>query len=386
MQENTISADNVGIIAPKTAHFSEPLTLASGNALPNFDIVYETYGKLNAAGSNAILICHALSGDHHVAGYHRAQDKKPGWWDNAIGRGKAIDTNRFFVVCPNNIGGCSGSTGPLSTNPETGHRYGPDFPLVTVKDWVKTQALLARHLGIEVWAAVIGGSLGGMQCLEWSIAYPDRLRHAFVIAAAPKLSTQNIAFNEVARLAIRSDQNFKQGHYYEDDKQPELGLMLARMLGHITYLSDDVLDEKFGRELRDGKIKFGYDAEFQIESYLRYQGRSFVDRFDANSYLLLTKVLDYFDPASAAGGDLSKAMQPATAEFLVISFSSDWRFSPERSQQIVSALLDADKCVSYIEIQSKQGHDSFLMPIPRYHQIMRTALDRIAEELDIVCL
>jgi len=379
----TIPVDTVGLIEPKTAHFSDALALASGSKLQEFDIVYETYGKLNADHSNAILICHALSGNHHVAGYHTPQDKKPGWWDNAIGPNKAIDTNRFFVVSPNNIGGCSGSTGPLTTNPETNKPYGPDFPLVTVKDWVNTQAMLADHLGIDVWAVIIGGSLGGMQCMEWSFAYPNRLKHTFVIAAAPKLSTQNIAFNEVARQAIRSDRNFNDGHYYENDDKPELGLMLARMLGHITYLSDDALDEKFGRELRDGKIKFGYDAEFQVESYLRYQGRSFVDRFDANSYLLLTKVLDYFDPASEADGSLSKAMNPATAEFLVISFSSDWRFSPARSQEIVSALLDANKCVSYIEIQSKQGHDSFLMPIPRYHEVMRTALNRIAEGLNI---
>ena len=383
MRESTRPVDDVGLVEPKTAHFSETLALASGSELQSFDIVYETYGELNADRSNAILICHALSGDHHVAGYHTPQDKKPGWWDNAIGPNKAIDTNRFFVVSPNNIGGCSGSTGPLTTNPGTNKPYGPDFPLVTVKDWVKTQAMLADQLGIDVWAVIIGGSLGGMQCLEWSIAYPERLKHTFVIAAAPKISTQNIAFNEVARQAIRSDQNFNGGHYYENDNKPELGLMLARMLGHITYLSDDALDEKFGRELRDGKLKFGYDAEFQIESYLRHQGRSFVGRFDANSYLLLTKVLDYFDPASDAGGSLAKAMAPATAEFLVISFSSDWRFSPERSQEIVSALLDADKCVSYIEIQSKQGHDSFLMPIPRYHQVLRTALDRIAEGLGI---
>ena len=379
----TIPVDTVGLIEPKTAHFSDAMTLASGSTLQGFDLVYETYGKLNSDRSNAILICHALSGNHHVAGYHAPQDKKPGWWDNAIGPNKAIDTNRFFVVSPNNIGGCSGSTGPLTTNPETDKPYGPDFPLVTVKDWVNTQAMLADHLGIDIWAVIIGGSLGGMQCMEWSIAYPDRLKHTFVIAAAPKLSTQNIAFNEVARQAIRSDRNFNDGHYYENDNKPEHGLMLARMLGHITYLSDDALDEKFGRELRDGKIKFGYDAEFQVESYLRYQGRTFVDRFDANSYLLLTKVLDYFDPASDADGSLAKAMAPATAEFLVISFSSDWRFSPARSQEIVSALLDANKRVSYIEIQSKQGHDSFLMPIPRYHEVMRAALNRIAEELNI---
>ena len=383
MQKSTRPVDDIGLVEPKTKHFSETLALASGSELHGFDIVYETYGKLNKECSNAILICHALSGDHHVAGYHTPQDKKPGWWNNIIGPNKTIDTNRFFVVSPNNIGGCSGSSGPLTINPVTDSSYGPNFPLVTVKDWVKTQAMLADKLGIDVWTVIIGGSLGGMQCLEWSISYPSRVKNTFIIAAAPKLSTQNIAFNEVSRQAIRSDQNFNEGNYYESDNKPELGLMLARMLGHITYLSDDALDEKFGRELRDGDIKFGYEAEFQIESYLRYQGRAFVDRFDANSYLLLTKVLDYFDPAGDTEGSLSKAMAPATAKFLIISFSSDWRFSPERSQEIVSALLEANKCVSYIEIQSTQGHDSFLMPIPRYHQVLKTALDRIAKGLDL---
>ncbi len=383
MQKSTRPVDDIGLVEPKTKHFSETLALASGSELHGFDIVYETYGKLNKECSNAILICHALSGDHHVAGYHTPQDKKPGWWNNIIGPNKTIDTNRFFVVSPNNIGGCSGSSGPLTINPVTDSSYGPNFPLVTVKDWVKTQAMLADKLGIDVWTVIIGGSLGGMQCLEWSISYPNRVKNTFIIAAAPKLSTQNIAFNEVSRQAIRSDQNFNEGNYNESDNKPELGLMLARMLGHITYLSDDALDEKFGRELRDGEIKFGYEAEFQIESYLRYQGRAFVDRFDANSYLLLTKVLDYFDPAGDTEGSLSKAMAPATAKFLIISFSSDRRFSPERSQEIVSALLEANKCVSYIEIQSTQGHDSFLMPIPRYHQVLKTALDRIAKGLDL---
>ena len=376
MQKSTRPVDDIGLVEPKTKHFSGTLALASGSELHGFDIVYETYGKLNKECSNAILICHALSGDHHVAGYHTPQD-------NIIGPNKTIDTNRFFVVSPNNIGGCSGSSGPLTINPVTGSSYGPNFPLVTVKDWVKTQAMLADKLGVDVWTVIIGGSLGGMQCLEWSISYPNRVKNTFIIAAAPKLSTQNIAFNEVSRQAIRSDQNFNEGNYYESDNKPELGLMLARMLGHITYLSDDALDEKFGRELRDGEIKFGYEAEFQIESYLRYQGRSFVDRFDANSYLLLTKALDYFDPAGDTEGSLSKAMAPATAKFMIISFSSDWRFSPERSQEIVSALLEANKCVSYIEIQSTQGHDSFLMPIPRYHQVIKTALDRIAKGLDL---
>ena len=382
--ENLLPSNNVGLIKPNKAHFNDTLLLSSGISLNGFELIYETYGELNKNHSNAILICHALSGDHHVAGYHSQEDKKPGWWDNAIGPNKIIDTNKFFVVCPNNIGGCGGSTGPLTTNPDTGEIYGPNFPLVTVKDWVKTQAMLADHLDIDVWAVVIGGSLGGMQCMEFSIVYPNRLKHTFVIAAAPKLSTQNIAFNEVARQVIRSDRNFNEGYYYKNDNKPIQGLMQARMLGHITYLSDDVLDEKFGRQLRDGEIKFGYDVEFQIESYLRYQGRSFVDRFDANSYLLITKVLDYFDPASETSGDLAKAMSMATAEFLIISFSSDWRFSPSRSVEIVGALLETGKKVSYIEIESKEGHDSFLKEIPIYHQAIKTALNRIAIEIGIV--
>ncbi|MEX2517189.1 MAG: homoserine O-acetyltransferase [Gammaproteobacteria bacterium] len=376
-----LPADSVGLVAPQTLHLDTPLTLESGTVLQSYDIVLETYGELNADHSNAILICHALSGDHHVAGYHSPDERKPGWWDSCVGPGKPIDTNKFFVVAPNNLGGCGGSTGPTTINPATGKPYGPDFSIVTVGDWVHSQAALADQLGIQRWAAVIGGSLGGMQVLQWSIDYPQRIANAFVIAAAPKLSTQNIAFNEVARQAIMNDRDFHNGHYFEHGVTPSRGLMLARMLGHITYLSDDVLDEKFGRELRDGRIKFGYDVEFQVESYLRHQGRSFVDRFDANSYLLLTKTLDYFDPASRCDGNLARALAVATAKFFVISFSSDWRFSPSRSREIVRALLDADRDVSYIEIESKQGHDSFLMPIPRYHSVLRAALERIEASL-----
>lgn len=378
--ETPTPPDSVGLVTPRTQHFDQALALASGAILNGFDLVYETYGELNADKSNAILICHALSGDHHAAGYHNENDRKPGWWDNFIGPGKPIDTNKFFVIVPNNLGGCSGSTGPLSTNADTGRPYGPSFPIVTVGDWVTSQAMLADVLGIERWAAVIGGSLGAMQVMQWSFDYPERIRNAFVIAAAPKLSTQNIAFNEVARQAIMNDQEFHGGHYKDHGVVPNRGLMLARMLGHITYLSDDVLDEKFGRELRDGRIKFGYDVDFQVESYLRYQGRSFVDRFDANSYLLLTKCLDYFDPASHFG-ELSTAFENASAKFYVISFSSDWRFSPARSREIVRALLDADRDVTYAEIESKQGHDSFLMPVPRYQEAMRVALNRVYRKL-----
>ncbi|MGE0485108.1 MAG: homoserine O-acetyltransferase [Gammaproteobacteria bacterium] len=364
--------DSVGLVTPRTEHFDRPLELDSGHTLESYDLCFETYGTLNAARDNAVLICHALSGDHHAAGYHHVDDRKPGWWDNCIGPGKPLDTERFFVVCPNNLGGCGGSTGPLSVRPGSGKRYGPDFPIVTVRDWVQSQARLADLLGIERWAAVMGGSLGGMQVLQWAIDFPARIRHAIVIAAAPRLSTQNIAFNEIARQAIRSDPSFHDGHYYEHDAIPEHGLKLARMVGHITYLSDDVLHSRFGRELREGKINFGFDVEFQIESYLRHQGESFVGRFDANTYLLMTRALDYFDPAQAYGGDLTRAVAGCQARFLVMSFSSDWRFSPTRSREIVRALLDCDHDVSYVDIESELGHDSFLLPIPQYHKVLAT--------------
>jgi homoserine O-acetyltransferase/O-succinyltransferase len=377
MITNATPDNSVGIVVPHTAHFANPLHLDSGATLEHYELVYETYGRLNPARDNAVLICHALSGDHHAAGFHAADEVKPGWWDNCIGPGKPVDTDRFFVVCPNNLGGCAGSTGPLSANPAHGKPYGPDFPLVTVRDWVESQARLADSLGIESWAAVMGGSLGGMQALQWAIDYPKRLRHAIIIAAASKLSPQNIAFNEVARHAIRSDANFYAGRYYEHGVVPEHGLMLARMLGHITYLSDDVLMAKFGRELRDGKLNYGYDIEFQIESYLRYQGESFVRRFDANTYLLMTKSLDYFDPAARFGDSLKDAVAQTDAKFLVASFSSDWRFSPARAREIVRVLLDADLDVSYVELESELGHDSFLLDIPLYHAALRTYFQRI---------
>ncbi|MEX2479905.1 MAG: homoserine O-acetyltransferase [Gammaproteobacteria bacterium] len=373
----SLPADSVGLVEPRIAHFTTPLALDCGAILDAYDICYEAYGTLNSARDNAVLICHALSGDHHAAGYHALDDAKPGWWDNCIGPGKPVDTNRFFVVSPNNLGGCGGSTGPLSVRPGTGKRYGPDFPIVTVRDWVESQARLADEFGIESWAAVMGGSLGGMQALQWAIDYPARVRHAIVIAAAPRLSTQNIAFNEVARQAIRSDTNFHDGHYYEHDTVPEHGLKLARMIGHITYLSDDVLHTRFGRELRSGKIAFGFGVEFEIESYLRHQGESFVGRFDANTYLLMTKSLDYFDPAQRFDGNLTTAMERCSARFLVVSFSSDWRFSPARSREIVRALLDCDLDVSYLDIESDLGHDSFLLPIPDYHRVLKAYFGRI---------
>jgi len=374
---DVIPDNSVGLVTPQTIHFDAPLALECGRELPYYDITYETYGKLNAQKDNAILICHALSGDHHAAGYHSMEDRKPGWWDNYIGPGKPIDSDRFFIVSANNLGGCKGSTGPVSTNPKTNKPYGPDFPFVTVKDWAVSQARLADALGIDIWAAVIGGSLGGMQAIQWSIDFPERVRHAVVIAAAPKLSTQNIAFNEVARQSIMADPDFHQGHYYEHDVVPRKGLMLARMLGHITYLSEDEMRAKFGRELREGKLNFGFDVDFQIESYLRYQGQSFVERFDANTYLLMTKTLDYFDPASDYDNDLSKAFDHVSAHFLVISFTSDWRFSPTRSQEIVKPLLDNNKQVSYAEIEATTGHDAFLLPIPYYQEVFSAYMNHI---------
>ena len=379
---DNLPADSVGLVSPQTLHITEPLPLDCGRSLSQFDLVYETYGTLNADKSNAVLICHALSGDHHAAGYHSLDDKKPGWWDSAIGPGKAIDTNEFFVVCPNNLGGCKGSSGPNTLNPQSGKLYGPEFPIVTVPDWVRSQAILADALGIHQWAAVIGGSLGGMQALQWAISLPDRVRHALVIAAAPKLSAQNIAFNEVARTAIKSDPDFHGGYYVEHDTLPRQGLGLARMLGHITYLSDEAMGQKFGRELRSGQIQYGYDVEFQIESYLRYQSSSFVERFDANTYLLMTKALDYFDPAKAFNDDLNATMQKIQAKVLVMSFTSDWRFSPLRSLEIVNALLSAGKQVSYAEIEAHQGHDAFLMPIPRYIEIFGTYMQQVADEVN----
>jgi homoserine O-acetyltransferase len=390
-----IKTDSVGIVSPKCIHFDVDLALRSGKTLSGFDLMIETYGELNQDRSNAILICHALSGDHHAAGFHSESDAKPGWWDHCIGPGKAIDTNLFFVVALNNLGGCAGSSGPTSLNPENGKIYGPDFPVVTVRDWVKSQVMLSDHLGIEQWAAVVGGSLGGMQVLRWAISYPERLRHAVCIAAAPKLSAQNIAFNEVARHSIINDPNFHDGHYLEANTYPKLGLMLARMVGHITYLSDSVMREKFGRadtgiesstsnfgrDLRRGKLSFGFNVDFQVESYLHYQGERFSENFDANTYLLMTKALDYFDPSVDFDGDFSAALQQATCKFLVISFSTDWRFPPERSREIVNDLLKAGKKVSYLEVEADQGHDAFLLPIPRYINALKAYLKRAHTEI-----
>ena len=368
--------DSVGLVKSQHIDFDQSLTLDCGHTLSEFTLAYETYGELNATRSNAVLICHALSGDQHAAGYHSVSDEKPGWWDNCIGPGKPFDTDRFFFVCPNNLGGCGGSSGPNTINPKTGKRYALDFPIITVKDWVLSQNILREALGIPRWAAVIGGSLGGMQAMQWAIDYPDKIAYALLIATAPRLSAQNIAFNEVARQAIASDPSFCNGNYYENNI-PEKGLMLARMLGHITYLSDDAMREKFGRELKTAKLNYGFDVEFQVESYLRYQGESFVNRFDANTYLLMTKALDYFDPAAEHGGNLSEAFKQASCGFLVVSFSADWRFSSTRSHEIVEALVHSNRCVSYCEIEAHHGHDSFLMPVPQYHKVLRAYMEQI---------
>jgi homoserine O-acetyltransferase len=362
--------------------FAAPLPLKSGASISDYTLVYETYGTLNAARSNAVLVCHALNASHHVAGTYAGQEKSEGWWDNLVGPGKPLDTNRFFVIGINNLGSCFGSTGPMHVNPATGRIYGADFPVVTVEDWVDAQVRLLDALGIRRLAAVIGGSLGGMQALDWSMRHPDRLGHCIAVAAAPNLSAQNIAFNEVARRAIVTDPDFHGGHYYEHGVLPKRGLRVARMIGHITYLSDDAMAEKFGRSLRNAELAFSTQAiEFEIESYLRHQGDKFSDYFDANTYLLITRALDYFDPAREFGGDLSAAFERARCKFLVISFTTDWRFSPARSREIVKALVDHRREVSYAEIAAPHGHDAFLLEDPRYHGLLAARFDNIAKEV-----
>lgn len=364
---------------PQTMHFDQPLSLKGGGVLNAYQLQYETYGELNANRDNAVLICHALNASHHVAGYYEGQEKSMGWWDNMIGPGKPVDTNRFFVIGVNNPGSCFGSTGPMHINPQTQRVYGADFPVVTVEDWVNAQARLLDALGIAQLAAVMGGSLGGMQALSWSLQYPDRLKHAVVIASAPNLNAENIAFNEVARRAITTDPDFHGGHFYAHGVVPKRGLRIARMLGHITYLSDDVMNTKFGRALQSGDV-FRYstqEIEFQIESYLRYQGDKFSEYFDANTYLLITRALDYFDPAAAYGGDLTKALATASAKFLLVSFTTDWRFAPARSREMVQALVANQRDVSYAEIDAPHGHDAFLLDDPRYLKVVRSYFERI---------
>jgi len=372
---------SVGEVEAQVASFSEPLPLAGGQWLSRYDLAYETYGKLNSDASNAVLVCHALNASHHVAGYYAGDHENVGWWDNMIGPGKPVDTNRFFVVGVNNLGSCFGSTGPQSINPDTGRAWGSDFPLVTVEDWVDSQARLADKLGIAQFAVVMGGSLGGMQALAWAIRYPKRIRNALVIAAAPNLSAQNIAFNEVARQAIMTDPDFHEGHFARHGTLPRRGLRIARMVGHITYLSDLQMEDRFGRKLRDG-INYSFAPEFQIESYLRYQGEKFAEYYDANTYLRITKALDYFDPALAAGGSLANALAPAECKFLCISFTTDWRFPAARSREIVKALVDRRHEVSYAEIDAPHGHDAFLLDNPQYHALVRTFFDSVASDAD----
>ena len=376
-------------VTPQSMSFDAPLQLQSGAQLRGYALTYETYGQLNAGRDNAVLICHALNASHHVAGSYEGQDRSEGWWDNMIGPGKPVDTNRFFVIGINNLGSCFGSTGPMDTNPDTGEVYGADFPVVTVEDWVNAQARLLDALGIEQLAAVMGGSLGGMQALSWTLQFPQRVRHAVVVASAPNLSAENIAFNEVARRAIVTDPDFFGGHFYRHGVVPKRGLRIARMIGHITYLSDDVMNDKFGRQLRDAVAENvnGYrfstqDVEFQIESYLRHQGDKFSDYFDANTYLLITRALDYFDPARAYGGDLTQALARAAAKFLLVSFTTDWRFSPARSREIVKALLENRRDVSYAEIDAPHGHDAFLLEDRRYMNVVKSYFDSISRTLD----
>ncbi len=377
------SGPSMAFVTPQIAHFDEPLTLACGRQLAAYDLVFETYGELNQDKSNAVLICHALSGNHHAAGYYTADDKKPGWWDECIGPGKPVDTNKFFVLSLNNLGGCHGSTGPSSVNPDTGKPWGPDFPVLRARDWVHSQARLADKLGIECWAAVIGGSLGGMQALRWSLEYPERVKHCVTIASAMKLSAQNIAFNEIARQAILADPGYADGHYQENNSVPHKGLGLARMVGHITYLSDDAMAKKFGRDLATGTLETGSDdnVEFQVESYLRHQGRQFSESFDANTYILMTRALDYFDLAREYSHDPVAAFRHASCSYLVLSFSTDWRFPPARSREIVDALIAAGRPVSYAEIEADEGHDAFLLPIPRYQNVFIAYMQRVGAEL-----
>ena len=381
MTHPTPVPSGIGDVVPQRHRFTEPLVLASGAQLADYDLVYETYGTLNADASNAVLVCHALNASHHVAGTYGGDPRTLGWWDNMIGPGKPVDTNRFFVVGVNNPGSCFGSTGPMSLNPATGKPYGASFPIVTVEDWVDAQARLADVIGIRRWAAVMGGSLGGMQALSWSTRYPDRLRHCVAVATTAKLSAQNIAFNDVARSAIRSDPDFHGGDFYEHGVIPRSGLSVARMIGHITYLSGDDMTERFGRALREGGYAYSFGAEFEVESYLRYQGDKFSRYFDANTYLLITRALDYFDPAGAHGGNLSVALAAAKARFLLVSFTTDWRFAPERTREIVAALIANRRDVSYAEIEAPHGHDAFLLDDERYHRLVAAYFDGIAAEV-----
>ena len=375
----TFPTDSVGLVTPQVAHFDDPFTFVNGAVLQSHQLVYETYGELNSAGDNAVLICHALSGSHHAAGFHSADERRPGWWDLAIGPGKPIDTARLFVVCSNNLGCCDGSSGPNTINPSTGEAWGGQFPQPQVQDWVRSQKLLAEHLGISKWAAVIGGSLGGMQALQWTIDFPDWVGHCVALAAAPGLTAQNIAFNEIARHAILSDPDWCEGAYLSEGTLPARGVALARMVGHLTYMSADGMSDRFGRELREGGFSPDDNAEwvFQVESYLRHQGSRFSTQFDANTYVLMTRALDLFDLTGTQDGGLAAVLARAQAEFLVASFSSDWRFPPQRSIEIRDALMAAGKPVTYANIETDNGHDGFLLPNPSYEQLLKEWMRRV---------
>lgn len=368
--------NSVGIVKSKTFKCSDPIKLSCGKTLDNYDLIYETYGKLNSAKDNAVLVCHALTGNQHVAGKYKKTDKYPGWWDNLVGPGKPLNTNKFFVIGVNNLGGNEGSTGPKSINTKTKKAWGANFPIITVEDWVKTQKALIDSLGIKKLSAVIGGSLGGMQALEWNLQFPNEVFNTVIIAAAPNLTAQNIAFNEVARQSIITDPDFNKGNFYLNKNKPKRGLRIARMLGHITYLSNDVMGSKFGRKIKNKNFLYNFETEFEIESYLNYQGDKFAKEFDANTYIRMTKALDYYDPTNKNKKKLSEVFKKIKSKFLVISFTSDWRFSPSRSKEMVKGLLDNNVEVSYAEITAASGHDAFLMSDIHYHEIIKSYFNK----------
>jgi homoserine O-acetyltransferase len=369
--------NSIGIVKPKIFKCADPIKLSCGMTLDNYELIYETYGKLNKNKDNAVLVCHALSGNQHVAGRHKKTDKHPGWWDSLVGPGKPLNTNKFFVIGVNNLGGNEGSTGPKSINPKTKKVWGSSFPIITVEDWVKTQKTLINYLGIQRLSSVIGGSLGGMQALEWNLQFPNEVKNTIIIAAAPNLTAQNIAFNEVARQSIITDPDFQKGNFYTKKNKPKRGLRVARMLGHITYLSNDAMKSKFGRKKKNKDFQYNFNTEFEIESYLNYQGDKFAQEFDANTYIRMTKALDYYDPTKQNKKKLSAVFKKIKSKFLVISFTSDWRFSPARSKEIVKSLLDNNINVSYAEISAESGHDAFLMSDDHYHEILNSFFKNI---------
>ena len=372
----SLISDGNMIVQTQYVTFNQELKLQSGASLSQVTLAYETYGQLNEDRSNAILILHALSGDAHVAGFNSPQDEKPGWWDEAVGPGKAFDTDKYFVICSNVIGGCRGSTGPTSLDPATGKPFGLSFPVVTVADIVETQRWLIDYLGIDQLLTVTGGSMGGMQALQWTVSYPDRVRSAMVLASTARLSAQTIALNEVARQAIYADPHWNHGDYY-DATPPNAGLAVARMIGHITYLSDASMHEKFGRRLQE-RERYGYDfdTEFAVESYLRYRGNAFTRRFDANSFLYITKAMDYFD-MSYGLPTLADAFVNVTSKFLVVSYTSDWLYPSWQSKELVRSLLQNGIDVTYVEIESDYGHDSFLLEVERLAELTRDFLGQL---------